>query len=65
MKSLACKDMGMADCDFVAKAETVEEVMAKVGEHAKSAHNMTDEQLASDENKAKATAAMKDEPVAA
>jgi predicted small metal-binding protein len=54
--------MGLADCDFVAKAETVEEVMVQVGEHAKSAHNMTDEQLASDENKAKAMAAMKDEP---
>ncbi|MDP3956720.1 MAG: DUF1059 domain-containing protein [bacterium] len=61
MKTLACKDMGMPDCDFVAKAETAEEVMMQAGEHVKTAHGMTDEQLMTEENKAKEMAAMKDE----
>jgi predicted small metal-binding protein len=38
MKSLSCKDMGVEACDFVATAETNEEVMAKAGEHAKASH---------------------------
>lgn len=50
----------MADCDFVATAETSEDVVAKVGEHAKVAHGMTDEQLVAPEFVSKATAAMKD-----
>lgn len=60
MKSLACKDMGMPDCDFVATGATAEEVMAKIGEHAKATHGMIDEQLTAPDFKAKATAAMKD-----
>jgi predicted small metal-binding protein len=60
MKSLACKDMGIADCDFVATAETEEEVMAQITEHGKSAHQMTDEQMSTPENVEKMKAAMKD-----
>lgn len=61
MKSLSCKDMGMADCEFVAKAETAEEVMKQSAEHCKSAHGMTDEQIMAPDMQAKAMAAMKDE----
>ena len=41
---LACKDLGM-DCDFVARGETVQELMAAGGKHGAEAHNMTDAQL--------------------
>lgn len=39
MPSFKCRDIGM-DCDFEATAETVDELMKKIAEHAKSAHNM-------------------------
>ena len=42
--TLACKDTG-AECDFVAKAETEEELMAQIAKHAKEVHGYTDEQL--------------------
>ena len=42
--TVACKDTGTA-CDFVAKAETEEEVMSQIAEHAKEVHGYTDEQL--------------------
>ncbi|MGC8680112.1 MAG: DUF1059 domain-containing protein [Candidatus Micrarchaeia archaeon] len=38
-KQFACKDIGM-DCGFTATAETDKELMAKIKEHAKTAHNM-------------------------
>jgi predicted small metal-binding protein len=38
-KSLSCRDEG-ADCDFVACADTEEEVMQKAADHARSDHNM-------------------------
>lgn len=38
MKSLACKDLGAPECDFVAKAETAEEVVKVMTEHALSMH---------------------------
>ncbi len=38
MKTLSCKDLGAAECDFVAKAETAEECVKIMGEHAMSAH---------------------------
>jgi len=41
MMTLACKDMGK-DCPFVAQGETKEEVLQKLGAHAKEAHGMTD-----------------------
>lgn len=37
MKTLACKDMGV-ECDFVGKADTAEEVVQIVSEHATQAH---------------------------
>lgn len=39
-KTFACKDIGLADCPFQASAETEDELMAKVAEHTKAAHNM-------------------------
>ncbi|MFQ5857779.1 MAG: DUF1059 domain-containing protein [Anaerolineae bacterium] len=38
-KVLRCRDVGM-DCDFVARAETEEEILEKVAEHAQTVHNM-------------------------
>ncbi len=40
-KTFACGDL-MPGCDFVAKGETVEEVLAQAGEHAKTAHGLTE-----------------------
>jgi predicted small metal-binding protein len=40
-KRLSCRDMG-ADCDFVACGKTVEEVMQKASEHARTDHNMNE-----------------------
>jgi predicted small metal-binding protein len=59
MMSLACKDMGVEGCDFVAQGETKEEVMMKLGEHGASAHGMTAEMMSSPEAMAKAEAGMK------
>ena len=41
MKEIRCKDAGVA-CDFVAQAETTEELMKKVAEHAKKDHGYKD-----------------------
>lgn len=38
MKSLACADMGLKECNFVAKGENNDEVMAAMREHAEAAH---------------------------
>lgn len=38
-KILRCRDVGM-DCDFVARAETEEELLKKAAEHAATAHDM-------------------------
>ncbi len=40
-KELRCADVGM-DCDFVAKAETQEELMQKVAKHAKEVHAISE-----------------------
>jgi predicted small metal-binding protein len=40
-KVLTCRDVGV-DCDFEARGETEEEVMAKTAQHAKEAHGMTE-----------------------
>lgn len=44
MKVLRCRDTG-SNCDFVARAQTEQELWQKVGQHAQKAHNMklTDE----------------------
>jgi predicted small metal-binding protein len=38
MKILACKDLGTPECPFVAKAETDDEAVKIMIEHAKKAH---------------------------
>ncbi len=38
-KILQCKDIGM-DCDFVAHADTEEEILKKAAEHAATTHDM-------------------------
>jgi predicted small metal-binding protein len=38
-KVLRCKDVGM-DCDFVARADSEEELLKKAAEHAAKTHNM-------------------------
>ncbi len=42
--SFACRDIGVA-CDFVARGETEEEVLAQAGKHAKEVHGYTDAQI--------------------
>jgi len=56
-KVLRCRDVGM-DCDFVARAETEEEILKKAAEHAETAHNMKE---ISEEVVAKVRAAIRDE----
>ncbi len=41
---LACRDLGM-DCPYVARGETMEELMALTIKHGKKVHGYTDEQL--------------------
>lgn len=36
--SLSCKDLGMPQCNFVAKGETKEEVMEMINDHAMKVH---------------------------
>ena len=38
-KVLRCRDVGM-DCDFVAQADTEEEILQHAAAHARVAHNM-------------------------
>ena len=38
-KTMSCRDVG-PDCDFVARAETEEELMQQVAEHAAAVHGM-------------------------
>ena len=39
MKELKCRDVGF-DCDAVVHGETVDDVMAQTGPHAKEAHGV-------------------------
>jgi predicted small metal-binding protein len=41
MKALKCRDVGM-NCDFEAKGETEQEVLAKAAAHAKADHGLTE-----------------------
>ena len=41
---LACRDLGV-NCDFVAKGETKEQVLAEAIKHAKKVHGYTDKQV--------------------
>ena len=47
--TLACKDAGMKECPFVARGQTVEEVLNNAGKHGKEVHGYTDEQLSDPE----------------
>jgi predicted small metal-binding protein len=38
MKTLACKDLGVATCDFVAKADTAEGAVKMMSDHATMTH---------------------------
>jgi len=40
-KVLSCRDVGV-NCDFVARGETVEEILQKAREHARNAHGFPD-----------------------
>ena len=40
-KTLSCRDLG-ADCDFVARGETEEDLMKAAAEHGAQVHGMTD-----------------------
>jgi len=42
--TLACRDFGTA-CPYVARGETVDEVVQDAMKHAKEVHSYTDEQL--------------------
>jgi predicted small metal-binding protein len=37
-KTVSCRDVG-ADCDFVARGNSEEEIMSQVAEHARTEHN--------------------------
>ncbi len=43
-RELHCRDVGF-DCDAVVVAESDDEVLVQVGDHAKSVHGMSDEQI--------------------
>lgn len=40
-KAIKCRDVGV-DCDFEARANTVEELLQKCAEHARTAHGMNE-----------------------
>ena len=42
--TLACRDLG-GDCPYVARGETIDEVVQDGMKHAKEVHGYTDEQL--------------------
>ncbi len=42
--TLACRDSGV-DCPYVARGETVDEVLQDAAQHVKAVHGYTDEQL--------------------
>jgi predicted small metal-binding protein len=58
--TLACRDLG-ADCPYVARGETEEEVIADGARHAKEVHRYTEEQLKDPEMMKKIKAAIKTE----
>ena len=40
-KIVCCRDVGV-DCDFVARGETEQEILAQCVEHAKNAHGLAE-----------------------
>jgi len=57
---LACRDLGTA-CPYVARGETIEELMTDGAKHGKEIHGYTDEQLNDPEMQEKIKAAIKEE----
>jgi predicted small metal-binding protein len=43
--TLACKDLGISSCPYVARGKTEDEVMEKGAKHGKDVHGYTDKQL--------------------
>ncbi|HYH12375.1 MAG TPA: DUF1059 domain-containing protein [Thermomicrobiales bacterium] len=43
-KELHCRDVG-PDCDAVVTAESEDEILAQVAEHAKTVHGMSDDEV--------------------
>jgi predicted small metal-binding protein len=43
MKTIVCREVGVADCDHVVTGETEEEVLKRGAEHGKNVHGMKDE----------------------
>jgi len=39
-KILRCREVGVWDCDFEARGESVEEIMQKAAKHAEEVHGM-------------------------
>ena len=39
-KTISCKDVGMAGCEFTARGETMEELLQVAAAHAKEAHGL-------------------------
>jgi predicted small metal-binding protein len=56
-KILRCRDVGI-DCDFVARADSEEEILKKAAEHAAAAHDMKE---ISEEVLSQVRAAIRDE----
>jgi predicted small metal-binding protein len=44
-RELHCRDVGF-DCDAIVVAESDDEIVQQVAEHAREVHGLTDEQLA-------------------
>jgi predicted small metal-binding protein len=40
-KTVSCRDVG-AECDFVARGDSEEEIMQTLSEHARTDHNMSE-----------------------
>jgi predicted small metal-binding protein len=40
-KTVSCRDVG-ADCDFVARGDSEEDVLRQVTDHARTAHKMSE-----------------------
>jgi predicted small metal-binding protein len=58
MKTLACKDLGVMECGFVAKAETTDEAIRKASDHANKVHAEKMKQMAADMTDAEMKQAM-------
>jgi predicted small metal-binding protein len=53
MLTIACRDAGVPDCDYVAKGETEEELMKDAGQHAVRDHGYKEEEIMTPEMKEK------------